>query len=464
MKNKLSLLFIITISVLFAACDENESAIETEKVQFALTSAVHEDTGGRLNGTLPDNVKLSISISNPSGKILLNKVVNILVFGDSYITEPLELPVGRYSITDFFIVSTTNEILFATPKQGSMLAEAVRRPLPFSFALGKGKVKPIEMQVIDVAKHSAKAFGYTAFNIEVVNPLPIAVFTEQSDVLTHTSAMGFIYESGSDLLIQEFSIGAKINYISFTGDLDKEYRLVIRKDGYVQFKKIFTYNALMEELDDESLKIILEPVPLSDSFTFRNYTSSGTFTFDLIFTGAGSVSVDWGDGNSEVISFTTESLTQQIGHEYFSEGQFNVVISGDLDKVTSFTDNLGFIYEMDLAGLPNLSSLILQEGELLVLDVSRAYHLENLTLRSMDVGDIILENNPYLKTLVLDEVYTLIADTAISKFHANVVDQVLFGGTISTTGIFPELSNASHSLIYDLRDNYDLLWLNDEHG
>jgi hypothetical protein len=463
MKKILNLSLFIATALMLFACDENTADNQTEKVQFTFSSAPSEN-GGRLSNDLPGNVKLYISLTNPSGTTVRNEIINIFAFGGNYLTQPIELPVGRYSISDFFIVSSASEILFATPRQGSTLAAAVNHPLPFGFTLGKGKTATVEMQVIDATKHSPQAFGYAAFNITVVNPLPIGVFIEQGSDLVLTNANGFIYESDSDILLQEFSLSAKIGYVSFIGELDKEYRMVIQKDGYIQYSKLFSYNLLLEELQGEPLEVVLQPIPHSDSFTFRNFLGSGTFTFDLSFEGEGSVAIDWGDGTSEVIGFSPESSSQQIAHGYLSADQFNVVVTGDLDKIIGFQDNLGFIAEMDLAGLPNLKSLTLQVGQMLLLDVSRAYRLESLSLGSMDIIDINIEDNPFLKTLALDQIFALQAEQTIAEFHANVVGYGIRDGGIKTTRIFPELSNASQSLIFDLRDHYNFLWINDIHG
>jgi hypothetical protein len=463
MKNLFHLLFAIP-AFLFTACDENESVVETEKVQFTFSSADAENSGGRLAGQLPPNVRLYLSYENPSGSVQANEFINILAFGDSYITEPVELPVGRYSIINFFIVSSSNEILFATPKRGSALAAVVDRALPFGFTLGKGKVNSIDMQVIDAKKHPPKAFGYAAFNVTVVNPLPITVFIEENEDSVLTNASGFIYESGADVLLQEFSLDAKINYISFEGDVDAQYKLIIQKEGYVPFERLFSYNALLEGLNGEPLNIVMQTVPPPVPFTFNNYPRSGTFTFDFVFEGEGSINIEWGDGTSQVVGFTPENSTQQIAHEILYEEQYHVVITGDLGQITGFSDNDGFITEIDLAGLPNLSSLTLQYGNMLLLDVSKAPLLESLTIRHMDIIDANLENNLYLKNLTLDVIFDLQAEQMITKFHANVVAHNITNGTIVTTGIFPELSNQAHSLIFDLRDNYGFLWINDEHG
>jgi hypothetical protein len=456
-------LFIASIpAIIFLACDDDGTRVESETVQFSFSQLAAENSDGRLQ-ELPDNIRLYVSLENSAGRVTKNEVLDILAFGDSYITESVQLPLGRYSIKDFFILNSSNEILFATPKRGSLLSSSVNHPLPFSFAVGKGKVATIDMQVIDVAKHSPQAFGYAAFNISVVNPLPISVLAEQNGDFILTDATGFIYEAASNVFTQQFSLAAKLNYVSFIGDPEAEYRLAIQKNGYVQYSKTFSYNALMEELSGETLNVFLTPIPSADTFSFRNYYGSGTFSFDVSFEGTGSVSVDWGDGASEIISFSPSSSAQQIAHNYVSAAQFNVVFTGNLDQIVSFQDNLGFVSEVDLAGLPHLTSLTLQSGQMLLLDVSRAYELESLTLRSMDIIDVKLENNPYLKNLTIEVIYSLLADSMIAKFHDNVVEEGIRDGTIITTRVFPELSNASRSLIFDLRDHYNFLWINEDY-
>src|SRR5690348_16913603 len=123
MKKLLTLLNALVILCLLYSCSEEEPMVQKEQVQFLLNVPA-SDNSGRTASDLPEGVKLLISVANSSGSVLTLHPVTILKLGDSYITEPLELPVGRYSVTDFLVANTT-EVLFATPKHGSPLAGAV---------------------------------------------------------------------------------------------------------------------------------------------------------------------------------------------------------------------------------------------------------------------------------------------------------------------------------------------------
>lgn len=150
--------------------------------------------------------------------------------------EPLEFDLGRYNVTDFLIASGS-EILYAVPKKNTPLAPLVVRPLPYSFNVLKGKLTNVAMEVVSTKGYAPKDFGYAAFNIEVVNPLSVTVFTSKGGETKLASAEAFLYDA-EDKLIKTYDLGAKVNLLSFKGDVDASYKLVVRKPGYSLYQNV----------------------------------------------------------------------------------------------------------------------------------------------------------------------------------------------------------------------------------
>jgi hypothetical protein len=120
---------LVAASVLQQCAEQDEGAI-MEKVRFTCSFGDIDGTGGRIKeDQVPDALLLSLETSTGES-IFLHKQIALLRLGDSFITEPLNLPPGRYSITDFILIKDETEVLFATPRQGAPLAPAVNHPLP----------------------------------------------------------------------------------------------------------------------------------------------------------------------------------------------------------------------------------------------------------------------------------------------------------------------------------------------
>jgi hypothetical protein len=390
MKQNSLLISLWVLLFLFTQCstEEDPQTGQTEQVQFAVAIPQTENDGGRTAADLPEGSKLLISISNSDGAVLSSHSVTILKFGDEYITEPLDLPIGRYSVTDFLVTSAPGNVLFATPKHGSMLAGAVNRPLPFSFVVGKGKITTYPMEVVNVATHSPEAFGYASFNIDVVNPIGISVFIEENGKLVLTEATGYLYADDDGEFIQEFPLGAKINYIPFAGEPDQPYTIHIDKAGYESVYKEFVYDELGASA---ALSFVLEKSPdVTLNIDAKAYESSEPLILVLRarLKEAGSITVDWGDGSVETTNFGGgNELELQLYHAYDEEMRTaSVTLGGDLDKVVMFVGTNCRYHNLEV--LPNLEEFRDFRSDLDPIDVDELDLSQNFKLKyvSLDEG------------------------------------------------------------------------------
>ncbi|MBT1705587.1 hypothetical protein [Chryseosolibacter indicus] len=402
---KITLLTAFAVALLMFACSEEEPLVQKEQVQFTLRIPSSENPGGRSAAHLPSGVKILISLSNASGTVLTRHPVSILKLGDSYITEPIQLNTGQYSIIDFLIVNNDDKILFATPKQGSPLATAVSHSLPYTLTVEKGKISTFEIEVIDAVKNNPDAFGYASFNLKVIDTLPISVFIAtrmgQSENLEFTDAKASLYSNG--ILVGEFALGAKVNYIPLDGQQDGSYKLVVKKENFIDFVKTFSYKELMEGIDQGSIKVVL--VSKDDAFTITPPNSLGVFDFSLQFSEAGTIYVNWGDGTIETVNFDSEDWlpSANLSHEY--ESYENIIsITGDLHKIRLFENHAVYAAGVDVSQLTGLEMLTLRgfSASSSVLDLTENLKLEYLTLEGSDFKDVALPNYSVLQVVRLE--------------------------------------------------------------
>ena len=161
MKARIIVLLTLLVAALLQSCTENENPQQSEKVEFQFTLSALSPDGGRIGASeLPANAELILTLVNNSGApVLTNHRIEILNFGGGYITGPIELKPGLYSITDFMIANGS-EILYATPKKDSPLAPAVTKPLPHKFNVTRDQLTHIEMEVLDTKGYKPEGFGY----------------------------------------------------------------------------------------------------------------------------------------------------------------------------------------------------------------------------------------------------------------------------------------------------------------
>src|SRR5688572_22821704 len=237
------------------SCDDPGAQLEKSKVQFTLSPGTTSD--GRVKDSdLPEDVHLRISIESSSGApVFSDHEIQVLKAGNGYITDPLELMPGTYSIKDFMIVKDS-EVLNAAPKSESPFSSLVLYSLPYNFSVTENSVADVSMQVIDVRDQKPEAFGYSSFKRNTVNKLALIVSKSKG---RHT----LLREATAELrrgkqLIKTFSLAPGKNTIAFEGEPDAVYALSVYA-GEEAIVKTFNFKELKKELGAKPLKITLEP-------------------------------------------------------------------------------------------------------------------------------------------------------------------------------------------------------------
>lgn len=453
MKNSLLWFALLLMGVVVQSCVEEDETILAEKVQFTCTMSF--DEAGRAQGTTtPTSILLSLETSLGVPVYSL-KEVKLLNLGNAFITEPLELLQGGYKVTDFLLVSEPSQVLYAVPRIGSPLSKAVNKPLPFNFWVTKNKISNIEIEVLDVSTKTPEDFGYSSFTINSVNPLRISVFVTDGGNNQLTSANAYII-SGNDT-IKNYSLGATINLISFKGDPESFYKLIITKDGYNNYIKDFTYNELIKELNNLPLKVYL----IKSTFTmlaFVDENNNNTFEFSL--GSSGIHKIDWGDG-----SISTNATI----HTYASSGNYLIKVTGELEKIQSLYSfyGQGMMDEINVQGLTDLQSIrigltrgpkkidLRNNGKLKSVFIPNIEQLETLTLPiSGTIRTINISGPNKLSATAVDEIINSVYESA--TLHNEI------GGTfVLSKTWYPETdlmigppSPTSLTKLRELRDKY----------
>lgn len=328
------------------SCSDQGVQPQKQKVQFTFSNEATSDNGRAMDTNLPENTRLRVSIETSAGTpVFSNHEINVMRAGGSYMTDPVELMPGIYVITDFMIVNE-NELLYATPKAGSPLSTHVTQAVPYTFTVSESSVANVNMQVIDSRVNAPEEFGYASFTANVVNLLSVSVFKEQGEGTSLTTATAELRQGKT--LIKTFSLNASTNTISFAGDPDDEYTLMVYAADAAKVMN-FNFKELKEGLGTNPLKITLEPALV---LTVLSHTEEGQEWedyYELALEGAGgTVHINWGDGREDT------GTLPYVGSNEYTDGTYTAIVTGDLNQIT---DLWGFAYETYMTAIDGLTNL-----------------------------------------------------------------------------------------------------------
>lgn len=333
------MLLYVATSAVFQQCTTDDGApAAPQKVQFTFSYKSSDAAGGRVQqDVVPDALLLSVERA-PGDPVFISRRINLLHVGESYMTEPIEMTPGSYSITDFMLAAG-DSVIYITPLQGSPLAKAVNHPLPYPLMVNNNQASTIDMEVIAVGTNPPEDFGYTSFIINTVNPLRVSVFA--GTVLTNATA--YVLESWDTTKIQ--NLDATINFLAIPGQAHVFRKLIVSKPGYGSVMIPFYYDQLLDSLQGLPLKVILEPA----GFTIQ----SATTTLSMWLLGRpGTLHINWGDGTNE--SFTLGPVSARLTHTYSSPGCCQATVTGDIDKILLLHTEDSDISNIDVQGLSGL--------------------------------------------------------------------------------------------------------------
>lgn len=160
---KLSLLLMLLLLVLSCSWFDGDQLVQQGVAQFGVSNT--ELAKQATEGT-PHYVQLSYLDSKSE---LFTEVLSLSLFNDTYLSTPLQLTVGTYSLEEFIVLNEDDSVIYISPKSGSDKADLVNRPLPMLFSVYKDSTTKVIPEVIEIDEDDTPAdFGYTEFSFIVV--------------------------------------------------------------------------------------------------------------------------------------------------------------------------------------------------------------------------------------------------------------------------------------------------------
>lgn len=410
----LNLLFIFSLSFYSCQKEVNEKNQKQGIVQFEFSVGSSSKAGiqkasKRDSSQVQTPAILVITIKNAAGDLIYNKEsIELLNMNGSFISKPISLLTGGYTLEEFFVADINGNIIYASPLKGSKLAYLVNQPLPIGFSVQKEEVVKLVPEVLSVQNSTPEDFGYTTFSFNVVNTFDflvgVFVYNETIQNFELTTATLTISADNKDILLD--SLNAITTKVTLP-DNHTSYILTVKKDGYNTYVDTLTAAELKlhyKSADKGPLEIILSKgYPIQDkSITMVTDQSTPTeIEIYFLFGNGDPLSINWGDSTIEQIIPITDGFPYfKLTHRYLLANQYIIKISGNsiqyLEGIYPISCQLNSI---DVSEAENLTILNVGYNKIRNLDVSNNKKLTKLLCNTNLIETLNISNNDLLEDL-----------------------------------------------------------------
>lgn len=201
---------LLSLVLLIASCDKRD---DVQKGTVIFSANIVASDNGRI---AEDQVSaVIISLEDADGKIVLdNKEYAV----NGFQSDPILLEIGAYEVTKFLLMNDLGEVIYATPKEGSVLGTLVNNPLPVEFSIASDEVNNLSLEVISTSSVDPEDLGYTALGFDIVPTTQILVsaLSQNGESTSFALADLTVFADGDSLYTKE--LGDSINVITLRTD------------------------------------------------------------------------------------------------------------------------------------------------------------------------------------------------------------------------------------------------------
>lgn len=250
-------LFIFLVITQFSCKEEESVVLEKEfgELQLGFTEKILSNQ--RIKEASATHLLITVQDENEES-VFEKKKVEIYRFNNELISEPISLEVGNYQLTEFFILNSAGEIIYATPKKEATLDYMVQLPLPMAFSIQKDMAEKLSPEVLKVENVAASDFGYATFSLQVVKSFDflVGVFTYKAEISNFVlNSANLLITTDSEDTVYNSALENKTSIVKVR-DGYQNYKLLFDKDGYKPVELNFTTEELKFHISDP-LEVVL---------------------------------------------------------------------------------------------------------------------------------------------------------------------------------------------------------------
>jgi hypothetical protein len=276
------LLSILSLTLLLLACDDEQSEIKKfGKLKLSINT-IGNINAGRASSDNFDNIrKIVVSLETAGGTSVHDMhTLELIRFGNSFVSEELQLETGSYNITKFFVTDEDQNVLYATPLENSMLASLVADPLPVSFVVNAdGTTTEVFMEAVNVAETSPEDFGYATFLLGLIDYKSFEVNATVADE-NYTVSVNGLFEAfaknaqGQIVWSKSWDI---TNKLTINIPVAERYSFKLIKAGYLPHAQHYNFE-MIEQSNNLSFELIPES---SNDFIVKHFPGEATVYFPV---------------------------------------------------------------------------------------------------------------------------------------------------------------------------------------
>ena len=262
--------YLVGLSCVFpfilSSCQEEETLVKDQEVQFSFDVVSSGANAGRVGAVEEENIRyVYLTIKDETGNAVYAwHTAELHKFGSHYITRPLLLKEGNYTITNYAIMDSARNFVYATPREDRNISYLVKDPLPIEFTVSKDDITEVKPEVIPIDLSSdPDDFGYASFGFDQVDIVHgyIAVFIEGAyDRYILTNADLEIYardwQEPAYNFIKQRGLYEKNNLVTFSRAYN-QYKLRIKRPGFKTYENVFSITEL-GHLSHRPLQVYLQ--------------------------------------------------------------------------------------------------------------------------------------------------------------------------------------------------------------
>ena len=234
---------LIGISMIWYACQTDSDLIGEGEVSINVLTMNTSSLKSSSINDLNDAQKVIITVQEYDGSATdyTQYELDIYKMGDAFITKKIVLPFGDYQVAEFYIIDALDSIIYASPLEGSLMAQNVTDPLPLLFNVNEKQSKAVDVEVVSTEKLKPEDFGLIRFPI---------IDVETFQFLINVSELGTDQLLIADLTVTSGSysyaqnLDSIIDNIVTIKDGFQDYILTIENTGYQTYVDTLTNSEL----------------------------------------------------------------------------------------------------------------------------------------------------------------------------------------------------------------------------
>jgi uncharacterized protein (TIGR02145 family) len=243
----------LAISLLLITCSKDVDTKTTEQeVSFAIKSPATPGNSYLKSASarkLNDVKKIILTIKTKDGMPTSFTMSEVKIFqmNGEFFSQRITLQTGEYQLTQFMLVDSAGNTIYATPLEGSQESQFVSYPLPIVFEVIKDTSTPVYLDVINTENKRPSDFGFAGFPIFERKGIyfNMSVLDRESGDLLSSKLT--LYDFSGFRLYNEYRLNNTTNNLVI---IDTAYStcvipyLVVSKEGYIPYKQVISRDSL----------------------------------------------------------------------------------------------------------------------------------------------------------------------------------------------------------------------------